>query len=249
MFARFVAGLIGVFLTLPQSALSSQADDEMVVLVVGASGRTGRHAVAQLTEQGVKVRAMTRNVERAVEKVGAQYDWVEGDVTKPRSLDTALQGVTHVLGAMGSSSRDPTNTPEGVDHLGVVNLTDAAQRAGVRRVVLISAMGVTRTEQMEPGHMANLLALKLKGENYLRASGVPYTVVRPGGLDNSPAGQDGLAISQGDRGGYGSLSREDLARVSVNCLTNPAVVNKTFEISGDKPGDSEAWREALDELE
>ncbi len=218
---------------------------QMVVLVAGASGRTGKHAVAYLRERGIPVRALTRDPERARTNVAADYDWVRGDVGDPQSLDAALQGVTHIIGAMGSSSRDPSNSPESVDHLGVVNLTEAAKRAGVKHVILISAMGVTRTDAMEPGHMRNLLALKLKGEDHLRASGVNYTVIRPGGLDTSPAGEDGLAISQGDGGGQGMLSRQDLARVAIECLTNPAALNKTFEITGSKPGDPDAWREDL----
>lgn len=218
---------------------------QIVVLVAGASGRTGKHAVAYLRERGIHVRALTRNPDKARDNVSADYDWVRGDVGDPQSLDAALEGVTHVIGAMGSSSRDPSNSPEGVDHLGVVNLTDAAKRAGVKHVILISAMGVTRTDAMEPGHMRNLLALKLKGEDYLRASGVNYTVIRPGGLDTSPAGEDGLAISQGDGGGSGMLSRQDLARVAIECLTNPAALNKTFEITGSKAGDPDAWREDL----
>ena len=222
--------------------------DQMTVLVVGASGRTGRHAVSELLEAGVEVRAMTRNAARAKRDVAADYPWVQGDVSDRESLDSAFAGVTHVLAAMGSSARDPSNTPESVDYMGVVNLTDAARAAGVDRLVLISSMGVTRTEQIESDHMKNLLSQKLKGEDYLRASGVEFTVVRPGGLNTADAFQGALVIGQGDEGSFGTLSRADLARVSVECLTNQHTLNKTFEISGSTEGDPEAWRESLKSL-
>ncbi len=220
----------------------------MVVLVAGASGRTGRHVVAQLLEQGVEVRAMTRNIERAREKVSADFNWVEADVSQPATLIPALDGVTHVVGAMAASFRDPSNNPQQVDHQGVVNLTEAAKTAGVQRVILISSMSVTRTAEREPDRMRTLLEAKLRGENYLRASELTYTVIRPGGLDMSPAGEDVLHIEQGDGDGYGMLSREDLARVVVECLTNPDAANKTFEVTGGERGDPNTWQATLKDL-
>jgi uncharacterized protein YbjT (DUF2867 family) len=252
MLRRIITGLAAASLLWGAQANGDSAAEAtaspIVVLVAGASGRTGRHTVAQLRAQGITVRAMTRNIARAQKNVSADYDWVEADVGRPATLPAALRGVTHVIGAMAASSRDPSTSPEEVDHMGVVNLTDAAKAAGVERIVLISSMAVTRTTEREPGHMRNLLEAKLRGEDYLRASGIAYTVIRPGGLDMSPAGEDVLHIEQGDGDGYGMLSREDLARVVVECLTHPAVANKTFEITGGKRGDPNTWQATLKDL-
>lgn len=230
----------------PVVSAAGQADQHnMSVLVVGASGRTGRLVVGQLMRLGIETRAMTRNVERARQKAGGRFNWVEGDVSAPASLVEPIAGVSYVVAAMASSFRDPTNSPESVDHQGVINLVDAARKAGVRKLVLISSMGVTRRETIESEYMQGLLASKLNGENYLRQSGLPYTIIRPGGLTDEPGRLKALSLTQGDTAPFASLARADLARVSVECLTNLDALNKTFELSGAESGDSDAWLRVL----
>jgi uncharacterized protein YbjT (DUF2867 family) len=78
----------------------------------------------------------------------------------------------------------------------------------------------------------NVLVWKLKGEDYLRASGVPYTVIRPGGLLNQPGGQGDIVLEQGDRkiSGVLSIPREDVAIICVEALKHAEARNRTFEV-------------------
>lgn len=228
-------------------------DGPAIVLVAGATGRTGRLVLEQLRrDPRFAIRPMARDVAAARKNIGADYAWVAGDVTKPETLGPALAGVSLVLVTIGGTERSGPNSPEFVDYGGVKNLTDAARAAGVRQLVLESSMGVGSGGGLL-GMMLNLLSgdalkWKAKGEAHLRASGVPYTIVRPGGLTDDPGGQTGIALQQGDEGS-GRISRADVAAVMIAALDNPAALRKTFEVISDDQAKRDAWRAGFSALQ
>jgi uncharacterized protein YbjT (DUF2867 family) len=223
-----------------------------LVLVVGATGRTGRLVLEQLRrDPRYAIRPMARDVAAARRNIGADYAWVAGDVTKPGTLVPAMAGVSLVLVTIGATERSGPNSPEFVDYGGVKNVTDAALGAGVRQLVLESSMGVGSGGGLL-GVMLNLLsgdALKWKArsESHLRASGLPYTIVRPGGLTDDPGGQTGIALQQGDEGS-GRIPRADVAAVMIAALDNPDALRKTFEIVSDENAKRDAWRTGFSAL-
>ncbi len=156
-----------------------------LILIAGASGRAGHFVVEHLREEGGAFRAMTRSREEALKRLGpafADIDWVECDVRDPAQVAAAMRGVTQVIGVIGANQITGPNSAEFVDYGGVKNLVDAALTEKVRHFVLLTAIGVT-----DPDHPFNkatkgALGWRLKGEDYLRASGLSYTIVRPGGL-------------------------------------------------------------------
>ncbi len=238
--------------TLTGELSAPAASGPAVVLVVGATGRTGRQILDQLRrDPRFAIRPMARNVVAARREIGADYAWVEGDVTRPETLGPALAGASFVLCAIGATERSGPNGPEFVDYGGVKNLSDAARTAGVRQLVLESSMGVGSGGGVL-GMFLNLLSgdalkWKAKGEAHLRASGVPYTIVRPGGLVDEPGGQTGLVFQQGDLGS-GRIARADVAAVMVGTLDNPEALRKTFEVFGDKDAPVNAWRSGFSAL-
>ena len=77
----------------------------------------------------------------------------------------------------------------------------------------------------------NILIWKLKVEDYLRASGLNYAIVRPGGLKSEIAGgQYGIYFSQGDASTAGQNSIDDVASVLIEAAINPEAHGKTFEM-------------------
>ncbi|CAL1400855.1 unnamed protein product [Linum trigynum] len=108
------------------------------------------------------------------------------------------------------------------------------------RFVHIGSAGVTRPER--PGldlskqppavrlnkELGFILTFKLKGEDVIRESGVPYAIVRPCALTEEPAGAD-LIFEQGDNI-TGKVSREEVARICVAALDSPYACDKTFEV-------------------
>jgi uncharacterized protein YbjT (DUF2867 family) len=215
------------------------------VLVAGATGGVGSHIVRKLLHAGASVRILVRDADKA-RKLFAEADGpaaleiIVGDVQQPATLIPAMGDVTRVLCATGSKTPIGSNSPQHVDYEGVRNLADAAKGAGIERFLLVSSMAVTK-----PNHFLNafgqVLTWKLRGENYLRASGVPYTIVRPGGLQDTPGGQRGLIFDQGDRV-QGMISREDVGEVCVRALDREDTRNVTFEVMNSdspapRPGD------------
>ena len=162
------------------------------VVVAGATGRTGKVVVQLLREQGVKVRGFSRKVDEARAAL-PDVDWRSADVRDPASLKDIARGADRMVIAIGSNSfRDPGNKPEEVDDAGVARLVAEAKAAGLKQVVLISSAGVTRPpagDERFAKLMANVMNSKLRGEDALRKSGLSYTVLRPVGLWDKPAGQ------------------------------------------------------------
>ena len=204
-----------------------------VVVVIGATGRTGRAAVAQLTDAGVTVRASARDLDKAKADISADYDWVYVDVTEPDSIAAALEGASYVISTIGNG-----RMPEEIDYQGVANIVDAAVAAGtVKHMALVSSAGVTHEDHYLNKMFNNLLKWKLKGEDQLRASGLNYTVVRPYGLldeadFDSISKHTSILMDQGDDiNPNGLINRSDVATVCIKSLTNPDANKKTFEVT------------------
>lgn len=220
-------------LALTAAACAGMDRAPRTVLVAGATGGTGALIVKHLQRQGYQVRALVRDVAKAKEQLGPDVQYLQGDVKDPATLITATSGVAAVISSIGAKGKEGPDRPEMIDYEGVRNLVDAAKAAKVQQFVLVSSRGVTHEDNPLNGMFGNVLIWKLKGENYLRASGVPYTVVRPGGLLNEPPGRGDIAFEQGDRR-YGdtvlSIAREDVAIICVEALKYPESKFRTFEI-------------------
>lgn len=202
-----------------------------LVLVAGGTGRTGQEIVRELQAAGYRVRALVRDASTAKAVLGDSVEYAIGDVRQRPTLDAALLGVRYAISAVGATRKDPANSPEFVDFQGVRNLADASAAAKLDQLVLVSSSGVTQKDHMLNRMFDNVLVWKGMGEAAVRASGVPYTIVRPGGLTDKPGGQNGVRLEQGDRG-TGFIPRADVARVCVAALKAPAARNRTFEAFG-----------------
>lgn len=200
-----------------------------LVLVAGATGGTGQQIVRELNAAGYRVRALVRNPASARGILGDGVEYATGDVRQRPTIDAALQGVRYAISAIGATRKDPANGPEFVDFQGVRNLADASAAAKVDQLVVVSSAGVTRLDHPLNRMFDNVLIWKGKGEDAVRASGVPYTIVRPGGLTDKPGGESGVRMEQGDKG-TGFIPRGDVARVCVAALKSPAARNRTFEL-------------------
>ena len=253
---RLAALLLPVLLAAaPLSSSAAGADASApLVLVAGATGRTGKEVVKQLQAGNYRVRALVRDEAAARAQLGEGIEYVKGDMRDAATLKRVADGAKFVVSAVGSNSRkDPTNTPELVDYGGVKNLVDVSKAAGVQQFVLMSSMGVTQPDHMLNKMLNNVLQWKLKGEDYLRASGVPYTIVRPCGLTESPGGAQAIVAEQGDKPMDPKapplmIPRADVATVMVRALGHPAAVGKTLEITGKAgtaPADWNAFFAAL----
>jgi uncharacterized protein YbjT (DUF2867 family) len=239
---RFLVALLVSLAMAWPATLNAAEPGAGVVLVAGATGRTGRHVVKQLLEQGRAVRVLSRSEEGARKLFGDRVQVAQGDVRKPTTLGPAVAGVRYIVWAVGSNSRsDPSNSPEAVDYRGVKNLVEVAVAAGgVEQFVLVSSRGVAEPTHPLNRFANNILLWKGLGENALRFSGLPYTILRPGGLTDEPGGRGILAGTDSSLPSA-MVARADVARVCVASLGRPAALGKTIALAGDPDGPAPDW--------
>ncbi len=139
------------------------------ILVIGGTGMLGEPVARRLAADGYGVRILTRSVARALEKFDRRYEILAGDVSEPRTLEVALEGVYGVhINLLGGGAPEEF---ERIEHRGTSNVARAAARLGVRRLTYLSGATVFQENSWFPRTRA-----KMRAEEAIRASGVPYTI-------------------------------------------------------------------------
>lgn len=213
----------------------------MKVFVAGATGETGRRIVKELVDRNIPVRALVRDLEKARAILPDAAELVVGDVLNPDSLNTAIADSTAILCATGASpSFDPTG-PYKVDYEGTKNLVDAGKAKGIEHFVLVTSLC---TSQLF--HPLNLfwliLVWKKQAEEYLEKSGLTYTIVRPGGLQNDENPYP-VVMSAVDTLFDGRIPRTKVAQVCVEALFQPSARNKIVEVIAKAEAPQKNWQE------
>jgi uncharacterized protein YbjT (DUF2867 family) len=218
----------------------------MKAFVAGATGETGRRIVGELVSKGIPVRALVRNIATAREILPAGIELIEGDVLDPVSIATAIGDSTVILCATGAKPSLNPFGPYQVDYEGTKNLVDVAKSKGIEQFVFVSSLCVSRLF-----HPLNLFWLilwwKQQAEQYLKTSGLNYTIVRPGGLKNED-NADPVVVSKADTLFDGSIPRQKVARVCVESLTSPTARNKVLEIISTSTATTKSWEDLFASL-
>ncbi|MBD2460769.1 NAD(P)H-binding protein [Oscillatoria sp. FACHB-1407] len=200
----------------------------MKAFVAGATGETGRRIVQELVQRNIPVRALVRDRDKAKQVLPDAAELVVGDVLKPESLKEAIADSTVILSATGAAPSFDVTGPYKVDYEGTKNLVDAGKAAGVEKFVMVSSLCVSKL--LHPLNLFWLILVwKKKGEDYLKQSGLNYTIVRPGGLKNEDSA-DAIVMSQADTLFEGSIPRTKVAQVCVEALFSPESSHKVVEI-------------------
>ncbi len=205
-----------------------------MILIVGGTGRLGRATAQLLLERGEQVRLLSRTPDKAADlrQLGAEV--VPGDLTQPASLDTACAGVDTVFDAAHSLIGRGNASFTRVDGAGKRQLIDAAKNAGVKHFVFTSVRGVSSH------HPVAFCRTKYAIEQYLRASGLPFTILRPTAyytphatLIGEPLLKRGKTVILG-RGNNprNFLAITDAAQFAVRALFDPQAHNQVIEIGG-----------------
>ena len=198
----------------------------MTIAITGATGQLGRLVVNKLKDKVATsgIVALARSPQKA-EDLGVTVR--EADYEKPETLERALSGVDTLL--LVSSSEVGKR---GTQHHNVI---EAAKKAGVRRIVYTSLLQA----DISP---LNLAQEHLQTEAELKASGIPYTILRNGWYTENYTGSipgalaGGAFLGSAGEGKISSATREDFADAAVAVLTTAGHEGKTYELAGD-----EAW--------
>ena len=211
------------------------SDGGKKVLVAGATGRAGRCIVNELLKLGYLVRALIVPPFDPPEPPGLRSQGVElaaGDLTSVASLEKALEGTNFLISAIGSKKPFSKSENDKIDNMGNQNLARAAKAKGLEKIVIISSVGAGNSRNalslMYKLMMSPILRAKEKSEFFIHSFGMTYTIIRPGGYgDKEVSGQ--IAFGEGGKI-TGRITREQIAKVCVNALTDQATNNRTFEV-------------------
>ena len=206
----------------------------MDVVIAGGHGKVARRLSRRLQLEGDRVRALIRNAahEDGVAAAGAEpvvcdLEQVDDDV-----LAATIAGADAVVFAAGAGPGSGPERKWTVDYGGAVKLMRAAQADGIERYLMLSSRGAN-PEAPGDDTFAVYLRATGKADAELRASGLAYTIVRPGRLTDDPGtGRVRAGADVGD----GSISRDDVAAVLAFALHDQALAGVTFEVvAGETP--------------
>jgi len=208
----------------------------MRVVIAGGHGKIALLLERALAMRGDAAVGLVRNADHVADVRGTGADAVVCDLERTTVDDLAavLAGAHAVVFAAGAGPGSGIPRKDTVDRAAAVLLADAAEAAGVRRYVQVSAMGVDSARQAGPDDVFGAyLVAKKAAEDDLRARPLDWTILRPGRLtDDPPAGTVRLARHV-DRG---AVSRADVAAVLVALLDAPATAGRVLElVGGDTP--------------
>lgn len=207
----------------------------MTIAITGATGQLGRHVIAQLLAKvpAQQIVALVRTPAKAADLgVPARA----ADYARPDTLPAALAGVDQLL--LISSSEVGQRTAQ---HRNVI---DAAKAAGVKHLVYTSLLHADTSP-------LSLAQEHRETEALIKASGLPYTVLRNGWYTENYLGsakqavEAGALIGSAGDGQISSATRADFAAAAVTVLTTPGHEGRTYELAGDESYTLSQLAEAL----
>lgn len=189
------------------------------VLVAGATGTTGNKIINLLKDTDTYTPvAMVRNESQQKQFTDQGMETVWGDLTQDVSNTT--KGINKVIFAAGSGGKDVHN----VDQEGAKRLIDASKKERIEKFVMLSSMGADNPQ----GELKEYLQAKQNADQYLDISGLTFSIVRPGSLNNNEG--LGKIKLQHKLNEQGEIPRWDVARTLVKSLENDVAKNQAFEI-------------------
>lgn len=213
-------------------------EEQRAVAVVGATGFVGSHLVPQLVESGHRVVAISRQARRH-RRFPEGVETRAADVVSGTGLDDALRGADSVVHLVAIPRESRGRRFAEVNVRGTEHVVAAAERAGVRRFVHLSALGVADDPRLA------YLGSKWRGEQAVRRSNLEWVILRPSLLFGEGDGFFGLirttltwwspgvvAIPGDGRTRFQPLAVDDLAIAVERCLVEPERVRSVYELGG-----------------
>ena len=194
-----------------------------MILVTGATGRTGSEVVKELIAKGEQVRALVRDPERAEAIRGPGVELVVGDVEKPETWDAALNGVDKAF----------LLSPEGPQMAELHGkFAEAANNAGVRHLVRMSILVANPDSPLAIGKWHG------EADQNVANSGIPYTIIRPAYFMQNIIGSARMIAMEGafpgamGDGKVGVIDTRDIGNVAATILTSDGHEGKTYPLTG-----------------
>ncbi|MQY13363.1 putative sugar epimerase YhfK [Streptomyces sp. RB5] len=205
----------------------------MRIVIAGGHGQIALRLERLLAARGDEAVGLVRRAEQAEDLVRAGAEPVVCDLEAASADEVAghLAGADAAVFAAGAGPGSGAARKDTVDRGAAVLFADAAEAAGVRRFVVVSAMGTDRelpagTDEVFSAY----LRAKTAADDDVRArTGLDWTILRPGRLTDEPG--TGL-VELADRTGRAEVSRDDVAAVLVALLDAPGTAGRTLDLIG-----------------
>ena len=183
-------------------------------LIIGANGKIGRQLVRMMVENGLPVRAMVRKPEQLeeYEKIGAEA--VLGDLEK--DFSEAFEGCDKVVFSAGSGSATGADKTLLIDLWGAIKAVDFARQKGIDHFIMISSMNSADPDS-GPVAIKHYLVAKFAADEYLKNSGLEYSILRPARLIDDP-GTGKIRTDRTDNADERIIPRADVAAAALYCL-------------------------------
>jgi uncharacterized protein YbjT (DUF2867 family) len=207
----------------------------MDVVVAGGHGKIGQRLLRRLAQRGDRARGLIRNPGHAedLRALGAEPVLCDLEVADDAQIAAAVAGADAVVFAAGAGPGSGAERKRTVDYGAAVKLIEAAKAQSIDRYVMVSSMNADHPERGE-GVFRVYLEAKGAADAVLRASGLAYTIVRPGRLTDVPGSGRVEVAEELDHGG--DIPRDDVAATLVVVLDTPATAGLTFdEVTGEVP--------------
>lgn len=209
----------------------------MRIVIAGGHGKIALLLERVATERGDQAVGLIRNPAHIadVNRAGAEAVVCDLEAASAGDVAVLLSGADAVVFAAGAGPGSGAPRKDSVDRAAAVLMADAAEQAGVRRFVQVSAMGADQPPR--PGSdevWAAYIAAKTAAEADLRARDLDWTILRPGRLTDAPGtGTVRLATPPVPAG---AVPRADVAAVIAALLDEPGTWHQTLElVGGDSP--------------
>jgi nucleoside-diphosphate-sugar epimerase len=202
------------------------------VVVAGGHGKIGLRLLRLLNQDGHRARGLIRNDDQsgALRSAGGEPAVVDLESVPVPDLGIAIQGADAVVFAAGAGPGSGEKRKWTMDYGGAVKLIEAAQHEGIRRYVIVSAMGAADPQATgASGTFGVYLQAKHDADEKVRESGLDYTIVRPGMLtDDQGTGR----VSVGERLDRGEVPRDDVASLVLAVLGAENAIGRDFDLVG-----------------
>lgn len=218
--------------------------DQKRVLIFGGTDGTGEIVANKLQERGWDVTVFARNAAKAKEKFGDQpISIIEGNITQRETLPDNLGRFDAIIHTAGVTER-PVGSEKvrNIDYRGMKKILDTAREAEFGgRFIYMTPLGTERrsiVSMLVNIFLGKILMWRKAAEQAVRNSGLDYTIVRCGLLNDKPAGTHKLRLTT-ERLSLGpgtQMSREDAADVIVAALEDQRTVNAEFSVLHDEEG-------------
>ncbi len=208
----------------------------MKLVISGASGKTGYRIAQEAISKGWQVRLLVRtNSELPSTLNRSKYKKYVVSLADKQALDAALEGCDALVIATGARPSIDLTGPARVDALGVSRQIESCKRSGVKRVVLVSSL--CAGQWIHPLNLFGLILIwKRIGEQVLEKSGLDWTVIRPGGLNEreDDIQREGIKFTGPDLQKDAYIPRRLVAKSCIEALQTPSSINRIIEVTSSK---------------